>query len=128
MERRERQATLTALQKDLHPTGRSARIKELLKARGWSVSFTAPWLGDLVINWYEVPAGAHLSRRPHPILVATGKATLTMRGPATITVRLTARGRHLLEREKTVALTAKGRFAPVGRSALVVTKQFVVRR
>jgi len=128
-ERQEAESALASLANALFPTATSTRINGLLKANGWAVSFTAPWAGELVINWYQVPHGAHLSKKPHPTLVASGRADFTT-GSATrkVTIRLTAKGQQLLNKAKGVTLTATGAFLSFSKPALTVKKTFTLKR
>lgn len=128
-ERHEADSALTSLANALFPRGMSARSNRLLKAKGWSISFTAPWPGELVIKWYDVPKGAHLSKKLHPTLVASGRASfMTDRTTRKVTVGLTAKGRRLLKKTKRVTLTAKGSFLSFSRPALMVQKRFALTR
>jgi hypothetical protein len=128
-EHHEAESALTALTNALFPSGMSARISGLLKANGWGVSFAAPWPGELVINWYEVPKGAHLSKKPHPTLVASGRASFTTDSQTRkVTIRLTAKGQRLLKKAKRISLTAKGAFLSFSKPALIVQKTFALRR
>ncbi len=128
-EHHEAESALTSLTNALFPSGRSARIKELLKAKGWGIEFTPPWPGELVINWYQVPKGAHLSKKPHPMLVASGRARFTTDlTPRKLTIRFTPKGQRLVKEAKHVTLTAKGAFLSLSKPALVVQKRFALRR
>lgn len=126
-ERHEIESGTASLKKVLFPTGKAARTKTLL-ARGWSVAFTAPWMGELVLDWYQVPKAAHLSSEPRPVLVASGRASFTTGRSHKITIRLTSKGRRLLKKAKSVNLTAKGAFLSFSKPALTVQKTFVLRR
>jgi hypothetical protein len=85
---------LAALRAVLVPTGPKARLKAILKARGFSFTFLPPWGGRLAISWYY-RYGARKHR--HRTLVA--KFALNVAGQHSIAVKvtLTRAGRRLLE-------------------------------
>jgi len=117
---------LGALASSLVPTGKEARIAALRKHGGYKLTFLAPSAGQLVIGWYQVPKGAHISR-PKPLLLASGKANASKSGRLTIVIKLTAKGRALLKHGGKLKLTAKGTFTPVGGRAVSATRTFTLR-
>jgi hypothetical protein len=119
----------TLLHRGLIPhTRRPAEIRVLLKQRGYVVSVAGLVPGNAVIDWYLVPAGAHISQgKSRPVLVASGRLVFRKAGTARVKLKLTAAGRKLLERERWLRLTAKGTFTPAGRSAVSTTRGFVLR-
>jgi hypothetical protein len=126
-QKRVEEAIQSALGKALVPSGKSAKPRALLKADGLRLSFTSPGPGSLVISWYDVPKGAHLSSRPKPILVATGATTFATAGVKKLLIELTKAGRRSLTAAKKIKLTAKGTFTPKGKAALVVLRSFTLR-
>jgi hypothetical protein len=87
--------------------------------------------GTLEVGWYELPRGAKLARRPkpRPVLVASGRLGFSAAGSATMTIRLSARGKRLLRHaRRRLALSAKGTFTPTGQPAVVGFKRFTLRR
>jgi len=111
------------------PHGKAAGIAALMKNQGYALSFTALSAGNVVIDWYYLPNGAHLaSGKPKPVLVAVGKATFTRAGTLKITIKLTANGKRMLKHTKRLTLTAKGTFTPTAQHALVSTKRFTLTR
>jgi hypothetical protein len=110
----------------LAPSGKAAKLANLLKAGGYTFSFSAPAAGGVVISWYEVPKGAHLSSA-QPILVATGTASAARAGTVKVKIKLTTKGKQLLRHARSMKLTAKGSFTPTGRAAVVVLKTFTVK-
>jgi secreted trypsin-like serine protease len=111
------------------PHGKAAGIAALMKSQGYVLSFTALSAGNVVIDWYYLPNGAHLvSGKPKPVLVAVGKATFTHAGTLKITIRLTANGKRMLKHTKRLTLTAQGTFTPTAQHALVSTKKFTLTR
>ena len=117
-----------ALLKVLVPSGNGARIAQLLKHRSYSCSFTAPSAGRLMIAWYLVPKGAHITKAKKPVLVASSSVVLHKTGRATIKIVLTADGRKLLKGVKHLKLTAKGTFMPTGQAATSTTKTFTLKQ
>jgi hypothetical protein len=108
--------------------GKNAGIKSLLKHGGYSVTFTAPSAGALVISWYEVPKGARLAKSKKPVLVASAHASFQNAGKATVKIKLTGKGRSLLKHSKHLKLTAKSSFTPSGGSSTSATKSFSIKR
>jgi hypothetical protein len=118
-----------SLLRQLAPQGKAAKIAALLKRNGYGLSLTAMSAGKLVIDWYYLPAGAHLARaKPKPVLLAAGKATFSQAGTQTLTITLTANGKQLLKHAKRLKLTATGTFTPAGKSAIVATTNFTLTR
>jgi hypothetical protein len=120
--------TLSDIKKQVIPMGKSAKLVALLKAGGFSFSFNAPTGGTLLILWYEIPKGAHLSAKAQPILVASGKATFAASGAQRVVIKLTSRGKQLLKHAKSIRLTSKGSFTPTGEPAVVALKTFTLKR
>jgi hypothetical protein len=110
----------------LLPSGKAGRIASVRKHHGYQVTFNAPAPGTVVISWYELPKGAHLASAK-PVLVASGRATVTTKGTVRLTLKLTARGRSLLAHGGKVKLTARGTFTLAGASAVTVSKPFTLR-
>jgi Carboxypeptidase regulatory-like domain len=108
----------------LVPSGRSAKIAQLLKHRGYAVSFTALSAGKLTISWYLVPKGAHRKR----VLVALGSVSSTAPGSAKLTIRLTANGESLLAHVGRLGLTASGLLRASGAPNLRAARSFTLRR
>jgi hypothetical protein len=118
-----------ALLKALRVFGKNATLTQLLKHRGYTLTFDAPGAGHLSIRWYLVPKGAHLtaaSHKPKPVLVAGVSVSITRTGKVKITVKLTAKGRTLLSEGGRPKLSAKGTFTPVGGSATTVIRSITV--
>jgi hypothetical protein len=111
----------------LAPAGKNAKIKALLAHGGYAFSFDALSPGQLVISWYLVPKGAHLTTA-RAILVARGRVSFTAAGTARITVGLSVGGKSMLKHAKELKLVAQGSFTPSGQDAVSATKSFVVRR
>jgi hypothetical protein len=119
--------TLVALRRAissvLAPGGAPAKIGALLKHGGLTETFTAPEPGALVIQWWQVPPGAHLAKRSkrNPVLVAQGGAVFSVAGAGKIKVSLTGAGRRLLASAKDLKLTASVRFTPTALPPIVAT-------
>jgi hypothetical protein len=117
-----------SLLSQLTPKGRGAKIASVVK-KGYAMSFTALSAGTVVINWYYVPKGAHVSKKkPVPVLVATGKKVFPRAGKLSFTVKLTAKGLLLVKKAKRIKLTARGSFTPVGQPPIVAIKSFTLTR
>jgi hypothetical protein len=118
-----------ALLAALAPSGRGARIAALLR-RGYSDRFHALTAGRVSISWYFVPKGAHLAntRRPTPVLVATGARGIAAAGTTTVRIALTAKGRRMLAHAGRLRLTARGAFTPRGGHTVIALKSFTLKR
>lgn len=121
------QRVLDALLARLVPTGHRARIRALLRARGFTHRVHVPRTGTLTARWYYAPRGVRAAAT-RPVLVAKGQTTVGAPGTAALKMRLTARGTKRLHRAKRLRLTLKARFSPAGAAATSATKRFVVRR
>lgn len=114
----------------LIPNGKGAKIAKLLKKKGYAMSFSSLAAGKLVIDWYYVPKGAHVSKkkRPVPVLVAAGRRTFARAGKLAFTVKLTSKGARMLGKAKRLKLTAKGVFTTGGLGTITATKGFTLAR
>jgi hypothetical protein len=114
----------------LVPSGKSATIGALLKHDGLAMPFTALEAGTLVVQWYQVPAGAKLAKRsaPKPVLVASGQMTFLGAGTAKVKIRLTAVGKRLLEHAERIKLTARGTFTDAVKVLASVTHALALKR
>jgi hypothetical protein len=106
----------------LAPGGANARIGRLLRHRGYTFTYAAPFAGTLTIEWHQLAGRPHHGRARLGPKVAT--ASLTTRKAARIQapVRLTARGRRLLAQGGGRQLVAKARFAPTGHPSASASK------
>jgi hypothetical protein len=92
------------------------------------MSFEALEPGSLVIDWYQVPAGAKLAKaKRKPVLVASGRATFSAAGTETVKLKLTTAGKNLLKHASRLKLTAKATFTPSGKTAISTTKTFSLK-
>jgi kumamolisin len=114
-----RAALLSAL-----PGSAGVRLAALRRRGSVRASFDAPQAGEVVISWYWLAKGAHLSTTP--LLVGSGRATFAHAGVGPLTIRLTARGRRLLGHVRRLRLTARDTFAPTGQPSRSATKVFVL--
>jgi hypothetical protein len=115
----------SALLSALTPSAKGGRLAVVRKHGSYVVSFAAPSAGEVVISWYELPKGAHLSSA-RPVLVASGRASTSAAGGVKLTIKLTAIGKRLLKARRSLKLTAKGTFTPAGHPATSTTKQFTL--
>lgn len=112
----------------LIPRGKAAKIKALLSHGGYSFGWDNPSAGRLVIAWYDVPTGAHVSRQRTTALIATVSWSFSQPGMVKLTVGLTRQGRRLLKSAPRMKLTAKGIFVPRGTSATAEFMDFTLTR
>jgi hypothetical protein len=117
-----------ALESVLGASGKNATIAALLRNGGYTVSFSAPGAGQLVIGWYQVPKGAHVASAGKPVLVATASVGSHQAGSAKIKIALTSKGRQVLKHTKHLTITAKGTFTPIGQGAISTSKRFTIKK
>jgi hypothetical protein len=121
----------SALDQILSPHGRVAKIGMLLKKGGYTFSFKAPSAGKLVLEWYYVPKGAHITKKvkskPKAVLVASASVVLHRVEKAKVRLKLTGKGRSLLKHAKREKLTTKATFTPVGEPKTTTTKTITVK-
>ena len=122
---------IAQLAPELAPGGKDAAINTVLKTGGAVLSLTALEPGAVTIDWYEVPAGAHLSSQSghaKPLLVASGSESFATAGTYSVNVRLTRAGRRLLAHAKVVSLTARCVFSPGSGSGVEAQRRFKLKR
>ena len=110
------------LAKRLVPSGRAARIGEVLRHGKYSFAYAAPSPGRLVISWY-LPQHAG-----KPLLVAKASAAFAAARKTTVNIRLLASGRKHLASAARLRLTAKASFTPTGASAIDAVRTITLRR
>jgi hypothetical protein len=120
----------SALKKVLVPTGKLAKIAALVKHGGYTFSFAAPSAGRLVLDWYFVPAGAHVTRgtKPKPVLVASVTVAVHKSGKVKVKLKLTSQGRKLLKSAGREKLTVKASFAPTGHATRTTLTKITLKR
>lgn len=120
---------MAQLSNDIVPKGKGPPIGGLVKSRRYALAVTALTPGNAAIAWYYAPTRArgasHLSRRT---LIAKGTKRFVRARTAKITIMLTANGERLLSHARYLRLIARGTFAPTGRTAIVTTRAFTLRR
>jgi len=112
----------------LIPGGTRAKIATVLNHGGYSFLFTAPSAGRLSISWLRVPRRAHLASQPKTVLIAAATKRFATAGRVRIKIKLTRRGKRLLEAAQRVKLTAKATFTPRGRPSITALITFTLRR
>jgi hypothetical protein len=114
------------------PPGKGALIGAVLKAGGYTFTIASPGPGGLVVSWYRIPPGGHLSRaasKPKPILVATGRVRLTGGKGSKLKLSLTPAGRRILKQTKhALRLTAKATFTDPARKLTAASRRFTLTR
>jgi hypothetical protein len=116
-----------ALRGLLAPSGKHAKIKALVKSRGYAFTFDAPSVGKLQIVWYQVPKGARKARaKVKPVVIASGSVNVSRPGPVKIELKLTRQGRKLLKRSKRIKLESIAAFKAAGLPAVTATGRFTL--
>jgi hypothetical protein len=119
-----------ALSRALALTDRARKIGAVLAAGGLTLKFSSSESGKLVIRWWLLPPGAHLTRahKPPPVLVAGGNATFPSPGIATVKIALTREGRRLLGRGRSIKVASRIRFTPPASAPIGVSGQLLLGR
>lgn len=112
-----------AISRALTATGKAAKIGTLLKHGGLTLAFGSSEPGTLVIQWWQVPRGAHVARngQPKAALVAQGTALFAGAGVGRVKIGLTRAGRRLLAHASKLKLTIRIRFTPVAHPTISAT-------
>jgi hypothetical protein len=118
---------IAALLKAIAP-GKPTRLAPILKKGGFDLDFDSPVPGTLLVDWYEIPKGAHLSSKARPILVARGRVNFAASGSRRVLIRLTSKGKQLIKHVRSIKLTAMGLFTPTGKAPVVLLRRFTLRR
>jgi len=123
-------AAESAIRGALTASGKAAKIGALLKHGGLTLTFSASEPGTLVIQWWQVPPGAHLAKsaKPKPVLIAQGKAVFSGAGVGKVEISLTRKGRHLLRHATKLKLTSRVRFTPTAHATISATGVLALRR
>jgi Pro-kumamolisin, activation domain len=106
--------------------GAGVRLATLRRRGSVTAGFDAQSPGEVVISWYWLPKGAHLSGAK-PMLVGSGRAIFASAGGVRVTIKLTVNGKRLLRRARRLNLTAKCTFAPTGQPPTSATRGFVIK-
>lgn len=109
---------------------RSITIGSLLKHGGLSMPVSAPETGSLSVQWLFVPGGAKLAKhtKPKPVLIASGRLTLSASRAGLLKLKLTAQGKHLLKHARRMKLVVKGVFTPSGGTPVSISSRFQLKR
>ena len=107
--------------KALAPTGSAARLRALVRNRGFVTSFEAPSAGVLSITWTARVRGKRVA-------IGSGRVSVTRAGVVRPRIRLTARGRRLLRGARRFTVTAAGSFAGAGAPAVTASRSVRLRR
>ncbi len=92
-----------------------------------SFSFTAHAAGTETVT-VTAPAGGVRAAKAKAIVFASGRKAFAKAGRATIKVRLTARGRRLARRARSLTVTVKSGFAPRTGKPVSATKKLKLGR
>jgi hypothetical protein len=116
--------------KQLKGFGHPGRIGALLRTGVFRAVFRAPEAGTAVIKWYYLPPSSARARAgvQTRVLSASGKVVFKAAGKATLTIRLTAAGRRLLKRSRSVRMIAACVFTALGAKPVKSSKAFELRR
>jgi hypothetical protein len=101
-------------------TAKAPKLGALLKHGGFTLAFSASVPGRVVIQWWQVPPGAHLAKKGKLklVLVAQGEARFAGAGVSKVKIGLTRPGRRLLVHANKLKLASQARFTPTGQPAI----------
>ncbi len=88
------------------------------------LAFSSSEPGTLVIQWWQVPRGAHVAQKGklRPVLVAQGEAKFAGPGAGKVKIGLTRAGRRLLlAHANKLKLTSRVQFTPTAQPAISTT-------
>lgn len=118
-----RTALLASLGSLLRPSGRTGRLRAILRAGGHTFTYRGLESGRIVVRWYRVSGHGRHRRRQ---LVASGSAHMSGADRVHVRVRLTAFGRRLLRHPRRVRLISVVHFTPSGGRAVTRTRAFTL--
>jgi hypothetical protein len=97
---------------------------------GLTLAFSSSEPGTLAIQWWQLPAGAHLAKngKLKRVLVAQGGAVFPGAGVGKVKISLTREGRRLLAHATKLKLTNRARFTPTGHPTISATALVTLRR
>lgn len=109
---------------------KAPRIAVLLKHGGLTLAFSASEPGKLVIQWWQVPPGAHPAKigKPRPVLVAQGEAVFSGAGTDKVEISFTPEGHHMLAHAIKLKLRTQVRFTPTAHPTISATGVLTLRR
>jgi hypothetical protein len=92
--------------------------------RGYRLAFNAPVAGVVTVDWYLGAHGQLPADRRGLVLVASGSTQIRRPGPNAVPIHTTARGRRLVERSRSLQLTAVATLVPTQSVAVSATAAF----
>ena len=105
---------LASINRQLAAALTGLKLAKVRRAGKLSFTFIPPTAGTFSLFWYETVKGAHGARSKQVVLAqATDSFKSSLK--VTITLRLTAAGRHALKHHHRLSLLAKGIFTVPGR-------------
>jgi hypothetical protein len=119
-------AVREAVKESLALTGRKARRAAVLENGGYKAAVTAAAPGKETIVWVAKPSGGAATAAKR-LTVAAGAKKFKAAGKGKLRVRLTKKGRKLLERSNKVKLIATGTFTPVGAKRVTIKRKIVLK-
>ncbi|HTU77540.1 MAG TPA: hypothetical protein VMF09_02140 [Solirubrobacteraceae bacterium] len=97
---------LASIRRQLPTALGGAHLKTIRKSGSFSFSFLAPWEGKLEVLWYEIVKGAH-GAKTKQLVLAQATSSFTGAKKGTVKLKLTAKGRHVLQDKKRMSLKAE---------------------
>jgi hypothetical protein len=118
---------LAMLERQLQPSGRTARIPELLRNRQYAFRFKALEAGSARFVWYYLPRHRTHDEKPERVIMAEGDLTCSAAESTTVKMRITLAGRRLMRRSNKLQLLASATFTPAGQASIVATATIRLR-
>jgi hypothetical protein len=94
-----------------------------LQTGGYRTALRLPQPGSLAIAWYAGHAPAALTAET---VVVAGRTRVQRAGRVTLTLRPTPRGSSLIQRRRSLRVTAVGTFTPSNQSAVAARATFTL--
>jgi hypothetical protein len=104
----------------------------IILTASFRVGWQASEAGATSVSWYVVARGAHLARKPKPVLLGSAQWRVTTSpevvGTFNWPLRFTAQGKRLIKRSKRLRIVVKETFTPLGEAPVTVTAPALVTR
>jgi hypothetical protein len=95
-----------------------------LQTGGYKLPFRARTPGRVVVDWYLGSHPGIAGPTPSLVLVASGSTRFHMAHKSEVTIKPTRRGRRLVQRSRSLSITAIATFTPVHSVRVTAAKEF----
>jgi hypothetical protein len=116
-----------AITPQVAPRGRPARIREVLRHRGFLLAFNPPVPGHVSIRWL-LSRATRSHKHARPVVVARGQTYFAEPQPGAVALKLTRAGIRTLRHRKHARLTAEAVLTGITGQAVTASERFSLRR